>query len=309
MERNSAMHLLPENIINLSAANTQRIHLPEPDTRNIVLDVLRLDKIDPVISGNKWFKLKYYLQEAIQHPQKPLLTFGGAWSNHIVATAAAANKTSLKSIGIIRGERPAILSGALLSAADLGMQLVFKSRQEYNQKKDPAFIKKLMEEYGDPLIIPEGGAGEPGIKGAAEIGALADISQYTHLICAVGTGTLLRGLIAGSLPGQQIIGIPVLKGFGNQLPAIVTGQQPRVHILPDYHFGGYAKKDELLLAFMNQLYAETGMPTDFVYTGKLFFSIIDLIKKGYFPNNSRLLAIHSGGLQGNNSLLPGTLIF
>ena len=309
MEQNSTMHLLPENIVNLSAANTQRVHLPQLDARNMLLDVLRLDKIDPIISGNKWFKLKYYLQQAIQAPQKRLLTFGGAWSNHIVATAAAANKAGLKSIGIIRGERPAILSNALLNAADSGMQLVFISRQEYNQKKDPAFMKKLMEEYDDPFIIPEGGEGEPGIKGAAEIGALADMKQYTHLVCAVGTGTLLRGLLRGSLPGQQIIGIPVLKGFDNWLPSIGTEEQHRIHILPNYHFGGYAKKNEPLLAFMNQFYTETNIPTDFVYTGKLFFSIIDLIKKDYFPKDSRLLAFHSGGLQGNNSLPSGTLIF
>jgi 1-aminocyclopropane-1-carboxylate deaminase len=304
------MNLLPENIVNLSAANIQRLNLPILNNYHIILDVLRLDKIDPVISGNKWFKLKYYLEGALQNKQKRLLTFGGAWSNHIVATACAAKKTGLESIGIIRGERPAILSISLLKAIDWGMQLVFVSRDVYNQKKDPAFIEQLMREYGDPCIIPEGGEGEPGIKGAAEILSLTDTGKYTHLLCAVGTGTLLSGLMAGSLLHQQIIGIPVLKGFDNWLPPNITSQaQQRVRILPQYHMGGYAKKNDALLDFMNQFYHQTNIPTDFVYTGKLFFSILDLIKKDYFPTESRLLAIHSGGLQGNDSLPSNTLFF
>ena len=310
MEQNTTMHLLPENIVNLSAANIQRLHLPELDRLGITLDVLRLDKIDPVISGNKWFKLKYYLEEALQNGQKRLLTFGGAWSNHIVATACAAKKTGLESIGMIRGEKPAILSPTLLKAIDWGMQLVFVSRETYNQKKDPAFIEQLLQEYDHPCIIPEGGEGETGIKGAAEIGRLTNTGHYTHLLCAVGTGTFLSGLAIGSLPGQQIIGIPVLKGFDNWLPPGITKPaQQRIHLLPGYHMGGYAKKNDILLDFMNQFYHQTGIPTDFVYTGKLFSSIIDLIKKDYFPATGRLLAIHSGGLQGNDSLPPGTLVF
>jgi 1-aminocyclopropane-1-carboxylate deaminase len=304
------MHLLPENIVNLSAANIQRLQLPVLDTYAIALDVLRLDKIDPVISGNKWFKLKYYLQHALQNRQKRVLTFGGAWSNHIVATACAAKKAGLDSIGIIRGEKPAVLSGTLLMAIDWGMQLVFVSREMYNQKKDPAFIERLLQEYDHPCIIPEGGEGATGIKGAAEILALAGAGNYTHLLCAVGTGTLLSGLAAASLPNQQLIGIPVLKGFDNWTPPAITMEAwQRTHILPQYHMGGYAKKNDGLLDFMNQFFNQTGVPSDFVYTGKLFFSIIDLIKKGYFPKQSRLLAIHSGGLQGNDSLPPGTLVF
>jgi 1-aminocyclopropane-1-carboxylate deaminase len=304
------MHLLPENIVNLSAANTQRVHLQELNNHNIMLDVLRLDKIDSIISGNKWFKLKYYLESALQNKQKCVLTFGGAWSNHIVATASAAKKAGLESIGMIRGEKPAILSPTLLKAISLDMKLIFVSRELYNQKKDPAFIEQLKGEYEYPCIIPEGGEGETGIKGAAEILQLADIEKYTHLVCAVGTGTLLSGIVGGSLPHQQITGIPVLKGFSNWLPPGVTKEaRQRIRIEAGYHMGGYAKKNEVLIDFMNQFYQQTNIPTDFVYTGKLFFSTIDLIKKDYFPRESRLLAIHSGGLQGNDSLLPGTLIF
>jgi 1-aminocyclopropane-1-carboxylate deaminase len=304
------MNLLPENIVNLSAANIERLHLPVLNNHEVILDVLRLDKIDPFISGNKWFKLKYYLAEALQNEQKSVLTFGGAWSNHIVATACAAKKTGLKSIGIIRGEKPAALSHTLLKAMRLDMKLVFVNRELYNQKKDPAFIEQLLQEYDHPCIIPEGGEGETGIKGATEICKIADIENYTHLICAVGTGTLLSGLVMGSLPYQKIIGIPVLKGFDNWIPPALTKQlQERTSIEPGYHMGGYAKKNDALIDFMNHFYQQTNIPTDFVYTGKLFFSIFDLIKKGYFPKQSRLLAIHSGGLQGNDSLPTGTLIF
>ncbi|MEP6747856.1 MAG: pyridoxal-phosphate dependent enzyme [Bacteroidota bacterium] len=312
MEQNKPMHLLPENIINLSAANIERLHLPVLDKHQIILDVLRLDKIDHIISGNKWFKLKYYLEGALQNNRRSVLTFGGAWSNHIVATASAAKKAGLASVGVIRGERPLAPSHTLLKAISLGMKLVYVSRETYNQKKDPAFIEQLLQEYDQPCIIPEGGEGETGIKGAAEICGLADIENYTHLVCAVGTGTLLAGLAMGSLLHHhiKIIGVPVLKGFDNWMPpGRIAGPQQRIYIEPGYHFGGYAKKNDVLVDFMNQLYQQTNIPTDFVYTGKLFFSINDLIKKDYFPKQSRLLAIHSGGLQGNDSLAPGTLVF
>jgi 1-aminocyclopropane-1-carboxylate deaminase len=301
------MHLLPENIVNLNAAVTNHLHLKE---RDILLDILRLDAIDPVISGNKWFKLKYYLQAALENNKKQVLTFGGAWSNHIVATACAAKKAGFASIGIIRGEAAEIRSAALQTATACGMQLVFVSRELYNQKKNPAFISGILQQYGHPYIIPEGGEGGPGIRGAGEILNLVKKEDYTHIICAVGTGTQLAGL-AGSTAGyQQIIGIPVLKGFDSwQSPYISKETMHRVYILPGYHMGGYAKKNEELLRFMNRFYSETGIPTDWVYTGKLFFAISDLLKKDYFPAGSKLLAIHSGGLQGNDSLEPGTLNF
>ena len=304
------MHLLPENIVNLSAAVTDRMQLNGNDKQSVLIDVLRLDKIDSVISGNKWFKLKYYLKEALAENKKTLLTFGGAWSNHIVATACAAKKIGLTSIGIIRGEAPAVHSYALQTASALGMQLVFVGRELYNQKNDPSFIVSVLQQYDYPYIIPEGGEGIAGVKGAGEIIDLVHKEDYTHIICAVGTGTQLAGIAGIAADQQQIIGIPVLKGFDNwHSPFITKETMPRVHILPGYHIGGYAKRNEALLNFMNQFYNETGIPTDWVYTGKMFFAISDLLKKDYFPAGSRLLAIHSGGLQGNRSLAPGRLIF
>jgi len=304
------MNLFPENIVNIAAATTDEVRIPLINNHNIALDILRLDKIHPVISGNKWFKLRHYLDGAVQRSQQRVLTFGGAYSNHIIATACAASRAGLQSIGIIRGEKPETLSHTLTDAAQLGMQLVFISRHAYNQKNNPAFIERLQQEYDHPCIVPEGGEGIAGVEGAADIMQLTESKKYTHVLCAVGTATMLSGLVKGTTPHQQVVGIAVLKGMGNMpLPYIAAKDQARTTIVTDYHFGGYAKKNNVLIDSMNNWYDETGIPADFVYTGKLFFALTDLLKKGYFPATSRLLVIHSGGLQGNKSLPPKTLHF
>lgn len=269
----------------------------------IRLEVLRLDKIHPIISGNKWFKLKGWLQQAMTSPGRQIITFGGAWSNHIIAAAYAAKDAGLRSIGIIRGEQPTRLSHTLQAAAGYGMQLEFVNRETYQQKEDPAFLRQLSDRYPGSVIIPEGGAGAPGIAGSREILDAVDRSQYTHILCALGTGTMYQGLSAAALPGQSVIGIAVLKGFPAPSPA---GSH---RIIPDYHFGGYARQTEALLDFMNTFHQFTGIPSDFVYTAKLFYAALDLIHRNLFPAGSRLLAIHSGGLQGNLSLPPGRLRF
>jgi 1-aminocyclopropane-1-carboxylate deaminase len=313
VERNTGINLLPDGILNLAAATVEKIDLPVLHIHNITLNVLRLDKIHPVISGNKWFKLKYYIKEALEKNNNHIITFGGAYSNHIVATACVAAKAGLKSTGIIRGEEPATLSHTLKDAMAYGMQLVFISREDYHQKNDPEYIRTLLQKHPNTCIIPEGGEGEKGILGAEEIMNLADQTAFTHLLCAVGTGTLLKGLANNSLPQQQVIGIPVLKGFDNWLQEQAVTMKAsviqRIHLNNDYHFGGYAKNNDALFAFMNQLYEQTNIPTDFVYTGKLLFAVFDLIKKNYFPKGSSLLVVHSGGLQGNRSLAKQILIF
>ncbi len=265
------------------------VNLQELDQHRIQMDVLRLDKIHPVISGNKWFKLKEWLAIAITEGRRHLVTFGGAWSNHIIAAACAAHHAGFSSTGIIRGERPANPSPTLLGAEEYGMQLVFISREEYRQKETPAFLASLATRHPDAIIIPEGGAGEPGIKGSMDILRQIDSSPYSHVLCAVGTGTTYKGLMAAAAPGQQVTGISVLT--------------------PPYHFGGYARHTAGLLDFMNTWYHATGIPSDIVYTGKLFYAALDMVRKDLFPPNSRLLLIHSGGLQGNRSLPPGTLHF
>jgi 1-aminocyclopropane-1-carboxylate deaminase len=297
---------------------------PELTARDIDADILRLDKLHPVVSGNKWFKLKGYLQEVSGHS---ILTFGGAWSNHLIATAYAARQTGLSAIGIVRGERPPVLSSTLEAAAAYGMHLEFISRKEYAKKEQPDSLRQLADRYPGAYIIPEGGAGITGIRGSEDILRGIDAEKYTHILCAIGTGTTWLGLARASFPGQAIIGIPVLKGMDDPgaiehsalahsaidpaaSEALLTSdQRRRCRLLTGYHFGGYARHPPELLNFINNLYHETGVPSDIVYTGKLFYAARDAVRQDLFPAHSRLLIVHSGGLQGNRSLAPGILDF
>jgi 1-aminocyclopropane-1-carboxylate deaminase len=271
--------------------------------------VLRLDKIHPLISGNKLFKLRYYLEEAKAQKKKNIITFGGAWSNHILATAAACRMHGLHVTGIIRGEEPLVLSPTLQEAKKEGMQLVFVSREEYALKHIPAQLN-----ITDSYIINEGGYGEPGARGA---GTMLDLctKDFTHYCCAAGTGTMTAGLVNAAKPGNHIVAISVLKnsfGLESMINTLITGKNdPSASwkLINDYHFGGYAKYQPALLRFMNDFYQQTDIPSDFVYTGKLFYAVMDLAKKGFFPQRSRLLLVHSGGLQGNHSLKKGTLLW
>ena len=274
--------------------------------------ILRLDLIHPVLSGNKWFKLKYHLQQAIQEQQKGILTFGGAYSNHLVATAIACKLEGIAAIGIVRGEPTAALSPTLQEAQAYGMLLQFVTRTAFNDEQ--VLTTEMRLAHPDYLIVPPGGQSEAGVQGATEILALVNYHEYTHIACAVGTGTMFTGLIKGLLPHQHALGFSSLKiadRAGNSLLSFVKAhaQSSSFSILYDYHFGGYARKNSTLIAFMNELYQDHGLPTDFVYTGKLIYGVNDLIHKDYFASDSRILIIHSGGLQGNRSLPPGTLNF
>ena len=278
--------------------------------QNIILHVLRLDEIHAVVSGNKWFKLHYYLQEAKEKGFTTIATFGGAYSNHIVATAFACNEIGMQSIGIIRGEKPQTLSHTLFAAQTYGMQLRFVSRENY---KDKEAIKAL---FANAYWINEGGYGSLGATGAANIAKhVAGYENYTHIVCATGTGTTLAGLIQSALPHQTIIGVSALKNnmsiqdeVNNLLS--VADRKKRYVIFPDYHFGGYAKYTPLLLKFMNELWAKHSVPLDFVYTAKALYGLVDLIRnKKITPSGSRILFIHTGGLQGNLSLPEKVLAF
>jgi 1-aminocyclopropane-1-carboxylate deaminase len=275
-------------------------------------DVLRLDLIHPVISGNKWFKLKEYLKEAKALDKKIILTFGGAYSNHIVATAAASNQNGFKSIGIIRGEKPTTFSHTLQQAMEFGMQLFFISREEYKEKIIPPSIYDRYNQ-DEIYVINEGGYGHKGVEGTKNILKQVDATPYSHIVAAVGTGTTLAGLIEASDQHQKIIGLSILKNnfaLQQEVENLISKEnQHRFTIIHDYHFGGYAKHTKELIEFMNRWYHSTHIPSDFVYTGKLFFAVNDLIQKNYFTQQSKLLIIHSGGLQGNQSLPKGTLIF
>ena len=312
--------------MNFSAADIQTINAPWLLQNQISLHILRLDKIHPIVSGNKWFKLKYYLQEAIQQ-NKTVATFGGAWSNHIVAVAHCSQMAGIKSIGFIRGEKPAVFSETLKKAAAYGMELHYLSREEYRTSKMQVVPYKLdlttsskkeisaKEETGNEIYwISEGGYGSLGAKGAADIGKQYDLKSYTHIVAGVGTGTMLAGLILSAAPHQKIIGISAMKGnveLEKQVLDLIGEKEdlPQFSILHGYHFGGFAKHPPQLIEFMNHVYADHQLPLDIVYTGKAFFAVHDLANKQYFEPGSKVLMIHSGGLQGNEGMKEKNLAF
>ena len=274
---------------------------------DVFIDVLRLDEIHTTVSGNKWYKLKYYLQNAKQLKKEIIVTFGGAFSNHIIATAFACKVSGFKSIGIIRGEESLTLSETLKHAKQMGMELHFVSRKEY------LFKDTIAKQFPQAFIIPEGGAGELGIQGAASILENIKINKYDYIIGAIGTGTMISGILKATHQ-QKIIGINMLKGFEAIKNTITywVGEDTvsnRLEVYNDYHFGGYAKHPTPLIAFMNYLWQREEIPTDIVYTSKLFYAAHDLLKKNYFPKKSNILIIHSGGLQGNQTLAKGRLLF
>ncbi len=272
-------------------------------------DILRLDAIHPIISGNKFFKLKYHLIKAKQEGFDTVATFGGAYSNHIVASACACKTVGLKSIGIIRGEEPTNKSNSLLQSASFGMQLIYVSRLDFKDK-EAIKAKYENEKY---YWINEGGYSRLGAEGAKDICSWIDES-YTDIVCAVGTGTMMAGLVAGAMPHQKVTGISVLKGATNlkqDMQALLrpSDVQKNYELIDGYHFGGYAKHPKELIDYMNDFYKTTNVPTDLVYTAKLCYAVEDLLMKNYFNPNSKIMLIHSGGLQGNTSLPTGTLLF
>ncbi|MBC7689257.1 MAG: pyridoxal-phosphate dependent enzyme [Aquabacterium sp.] len=281
--------------------------------KQVELSVLRLDKIDPVVSGNKLFKLHYFLQKALDNNLEGMVTFGGPYSNHLVATAYACRQAGLKSAGIVRGEQPASLSHTLQACLQYGMQLTFISRQQYELKETVEFQYETSGAFKNFLVVPEGGYHPLGAEGAALIMDLID-EDVTHICCAAGTLTTVAGLYLMINATQQIVCIPVLKNM-HDLPermARLTGlplNPERLKIINDYHFGGYAKKTPELISFMNSLYRQHQLPSDFVYTGKMMFGVFDLIEKDFFNKGSKIVCLHTGGLQGNLSLSPGTLLF
>ncbi|MBX2924264.1 MAG: pyridoxal-phosphate dependent enzyme [Chitinophagaceae bacterium] len=300
-----------EEIIQVHAVTTDAISDLLLTQKQIRLSVLRLDKIHPVISGNKWFKLIYYLTDARSKDRNTILTFGGAYSNHIAATAFAAKLYGFQSIGLIRGEMPETWSHTLQEAQSNGMSLHFLSRANYNLYKRNGPVSELKERFGNAYIIPEGGMGHLGVKGAAEIVRSEDISNYSHIISAVGTGTTIAGLLNKTTVSQQIVGISSMKNNNSlfsEIELLFNRSLPgRFHLVNDYHFGGYAKYTDALIQWMNHFYKMHHIPLDFVYTGKMMYGIFDLAGKDFFPPGSHILAVHTGGLQGNHSLPPGML--
>ncbi len=282
--------------------------------KQVSVDVLRLDEIHPVVSGNKLFKLHYFLEEAMESDCKTILTFGGAWSNHLLATAYACQLTGLKSIGMVRGEKPTVLSSILQQCMQFGMQLRFVSRKLYAAKKDPPFIESLKKEYGECVIVPEGGYHTSGAKGAALIMDMVKDNNYTHVCTAAGTATTLAGLLMAVKKEQVVIGVSVLKGMTDIKERINfltngTAKMEQLQVFQDHHFGGYAKKTPELIRFMNQCWQQFQLPLDLVYTAKMLYAVFDSIKNDHFPENSKIICLHTGGLPGNHSLPVDTLLY
>ena len=274
--------------------------------KQLKLSVLRLDEIHPVVSGNKLFKLHFYLKEAREKSRKGIVTFGGAYSNHLLAAAFACKGFDLGSVGIVRGEQPAMLSETLQQCLQYGMQLEFVSREQYNKKEQAEYLSELQAKYKNYLIVPEGGYHPHGAAGAALIMDLID-SDVTHICCAIGTATTIGGLLTKAGGSQQVVGFPVLKGLDdiNKRLRFLTGQNytdKHLRIVNDYHFVGYAKQTPALIAFMNNFFEQYRIPLDFVYTGKMMYGVMDCIKKDFFEKGSHIVCLHTGGLQGNRSL-------
>lgn len=252
--------------------------------------------LHPFISGNKWRKLKYILPEARRLNKNHLVTFGGAYSNHLLATACAAAKFGFKSSGVVRGEK--VHNNVLMLCKIFGMDLLYLDREAYRDKR--SFFNSSFKNDPDAFFIDEGGAGELAVKGCSE---LADelSESYDHVFCAAGTGTTAAGIIIGlqnQYPDTIPHVVPVLKG-GDFLKADIgksTSLPFKNHT--DYHFGGYAKSTPELLLFIKNFCAATGILIEPVYTGKMFFAIYDLIGKDVFSAGSKILAVHTGGLSG-----------
>jgi 1-aminocyclopropane-1-carboxylate deaminase len=266
---------------------------------NIKLAIKREDLLHPHISGNKWRKLKYNLIQAEKEGFDTLLTFGGAFSNHIAAVAAAGKEFGFKTIGIIRGEElvdKVVDNPTLAFAQDCGMRFKFISRTQYRDKEEDGFIEALTEEFGRCYILPEGGTNALAVVGCEEILANGD-EKFTHIACAVGTGGTIAGIVKSAGKHQKILGFPALKA--DLSGDIIKFAQPgNWELITGYHFGGYGKVNEALISFINSFYEKTSIPLDPVYTGKMVFGVMDLIDKGYFPEGSDILIIHTGGLQG-----------
>jgi len=291
----------------------QQINSEVASRAGVNLSVLRLDQIHPLINGNKWFKLKYNLLAAQEENYTTLLTFGGAYSNHIFATAAAGKLYGLRTIGVIRGEQRLPLNPTLSFAVEQGMELVYLNRQTYRQRHTKELLEDLQHRFGQVFIIPEGGSNLNGVRGCVEIAQAATTFNTVCLPC--GTGTTLAGIVLGLLSNQRAIAFPVLKNgafLSQEINTLLTNYLqsglPVPHSSPapwelvcDYHFGGYAKVTRELLHFTEEFRQTQGIPLDHVYTAKMFYGVIDLLQQGFFPRGDRLLLVHTGGLQ-NSSL-------
>lgn len=268
--------------------------------KQVRLSIKREDLIHPLISGNKYRKLKYNLEAAKTEGFESLLTFGGAFSNHISATAYAGKIHGFKTIGVIRGEEISQKwqsNPTLKLASEHGMQFKFIKRVAYRDKNSEELINNLKSEFGTFYILPEGGSNTLAVKGCEEILSQED-KQFDTICTSVGTGGTIAGIVNSSAPNQSVLGFTALKSDYVKEDIRKFAAKKNWQLLTDYHFGGYAKVTSELVQFINDFKLQTQILLDPVYTGKMIYGIIDLVKKDYFEPKTNILAIHTGGLQG-----------
>lgn len=273
--------------------------------RKIRLFVKRDDLTDEHISGNKFFKLKYNLIEAAEKGYKTLLSFGGAYSNHIYALASAGKRFGFNTIGVIRGEEHLPLNPTLEFAKECGMNFYYLSRTDYRKKYSDEILERLKQNFGEFYLIPEGGSNYLAVKGCTEIPQRFE-TKYDYIFCASGTGGTLAGIIKGSNENSKVIGVAVLKSATfliDDVKKLTASEKSNWNILLDYHFGGYAKFNRELIEFVKTFTTNFNIPVEPIYTGKMLFAIYDLAKKNFFPEGSSIIAYHSGGLQGLRGLM------
>jgi 1-aminocyclopropane-1-carboxylate deaminase/D-cysteine desulfhydrase-like pyridoxal-dependent ACC family enzyme len=310
---------------NIAASPLQQLTSPLLDNAKVRLFVKRDDLIHPQFGGNKWRKLKYNLIQAKNNNVDTLLTFGGAWSNHIYATAAAGRHFGFKTIGLIRGEKHQPLNPTLSFAKECGMQLHYLDRKQYRQKNDASFKNELLDRFGEVYLLPEGGSNRLALKGCEEIvhETMTQLQQpFDVICCASGTGATLAGLVSAMATDKNAhkkmaIGFSALKGgeflsseVSNLLGYNAEDNLPSTNwrIENNYHFGGYAKINDDLIHFMKDFQAQYNITLDAVYTAKMFYGLFELIKANTFKPGSNIVAVHSGGLQGNKGFnLQGLL--
>ena len=272
----------------------------------IVVSVKRIDLVHPHIAGNKFYKLKYNLQAAREQGKTLLISFGGAYSNHIHALAHAAHEYGFQAIGIIRGQElvKQALNPTLQDAANLGMRFEFISRSDYRQKHTPEFLQAVLSRHPNAYIIPEGGCNDLAIQGCTEILSDADKSDFEVICCAVGTGGTLAGLINASAAQQRLIGYAALKTDHLNAEIMHMTHKRQWQVFSEEVFGGYGRFNAELLDFIANTQARNDLPLDPIYTGKAFYRLSQHIAEGLFAPNSRILFIHTGGLQGHRPVSP-----
>lgn len=291
---------------NIQKVPVQRLQLPRAFDGKLKLSVLREDLVHPFLSGNKRRKLKNNLSDFRDSGKRVLVTFGGKYSNHLVATAAAGRILNFPAIGVLRGEED-VSNPNIEFLKNCGMKLLKLGREEYRLRNNKDFLKSLSQKCADQFpeivdspddifIVPEGGANEAGVKGCEEI--LADVPPDTTYVCtATGTGSTLAGIARACGERQTALGISVLRGESFLMDNVRAFgvREEKVRLIHDYHFGGYAKRNAELMNFCETFSRRNNIPIEPVYTGKLFYGVFDLINKNYFSDGSHIVLIHTGG--------------